>query len=183
MSNVKWTGTIPSVIVISDTPYPNGAGAVLDIVTGSGNTQMYLYTAYPNPGFEYFDDPPVIGYDALTATDAANTAAALQSAVNDLDGVTDSTLTTISVTTGPFGNANLLFDSAGWTNYVFTITLPTQDDADTEWAALFTSSPADGMLSSDDISTITSALVSFIEGLDTVTACTVAQATVTPDTL
>lgn len=182
MSSVFWVGFGPRTYgLIGETEYPAGGAWVLDITTESGSTQMFFYTAYPSVGAMWEDEPPIFGYDALTLTDSDNTAATLQSAVNDLEVVTDSTLTAFGISTN--GGFSLLFGSEEWANYSFSISLPTQDDTNTDSAQLTTRSPADGILSSEDIGTVTAAIVTFIEGLDTVTACTVTQQTVTPSTL
>jgi hypothetical protein len=186
MSIAKWTfaGARTSVN-ISGTDYPFGGGWVLDIVTNNeGNAQMLLSTAYPNPGSLWQWDPPIIGLDALTEADSDSTAATLQTAVNALDSVVGSVLT-------PFGTAGsqspvLLCDASVWASYQFSITLPTTDGVggstatDLETAQLLTTSPADGKLSAADITAVTDALVTYLLGMSTVTACTVAQNTVTP---
>jgi hypothetical protein len=182
MSNLKWSQGGSFSITIDDTEYPVGSVQILDIVTSTGNTQMVLSTAYPNPGVLWEEDPPIIGFDALTEADAYGTATTLQSVVNAFDGVTGSTLTPFSVSGGD--NFSLLFDSAEWANFTFNIALPTADEVtNADSAQLMTASPADGVLSSADIAAVNAALVTYIEGLDTVTACTVTQLTVTPSTL
>jgi hypothetical protein len=149
MSNVKWL--------------PGGPGSyVLQIVTTSGDTSMFLATQYPG------DDGT-----SLTQADADNTATALKTAVDGLSGVTGSTLTPL---TGL--GVQCIFDSAAWANYQFTAETPS------EWGypniQLVAASPADGMLTSGDLTTVTSAVVSFAETLTDVTGCTVAQETVSP---
>lgn len=177
MSNVKWNqgfgNNLPGEGQL-------GSSYVLDIVTDAGDTQMNLYTFYPDTGF-----------DALTAASADDTAAALQSAVNALSAVTSSVLTPLSVQ-GPPGTVNtsapitVLYDAAAYACWLFAVTLPTEyseygDSSD--GASLITASPADGALSAADLATVTAALVTFMESLPTVTACTVTQQSVVPGTV
>jgi hypothetical protein len=181
MSAVFWSGIIPRYpFTFNNVDYPVGGGWVLDITTSSGSTQMWFYTAYPSPGAEQYADPPQYSYDALTETDSDNTADELQTAVNGLSGVTDSTLTALGIT-GVQG-ATFLFPQDDWQSYTFAITLPAQDGQTSDSAQLLTRSPADGMLSQGDIDTVTAALQTYIGGLDTVTDVDIVQQAVTPAT-
>lgn len=158
MSNFKWS------------PYLGSASYVLDIVTGSGNTQMYLGLAYGSV------DSLGTG---LTQTDADNTAAAMRTAVNGLTGVTGSTLTAFS---NPGGY--LLFDSAAYANFQLDLEIPDSfASPDHVLNYLVTASPADGILSSGDLSTVTAAVRTYMLGMSNVVSCTVTQLTVTPATL
>lgn len=182
MSAVFWTGTPPQAdTVIGETSYPNGGSWVLDITTESGSTQMFLYTNYPSPGVLIEDDPPIIGYDALSEADAEGTAAALQTAVNGLASVTDSTLTKLAVTGQ---GVSILFAAEEWANYQFNITLPTEfEGTNFDYAQLLTRSPADSVLAQGDIDTVNAAVNSYISGLDTVTDVDTVLSFVTPGTI
>jgi hypothetical protein len=180
MSAVKWTvGNLGRLSVnIGGNDYDFGSGYVLDITTASGAAQMYLAMSIPNPGTGQFSEPPVYSNSALTATDADDTADALKTAVDDLVAVTGSTLTAASATAG--SGAAAQFDTAAWQNYLFTISLPTEWGPGTESAQLLVDA---GPLSSGDVDTVTAALATFLEGLDTVTGVSMAQAAVTPSSL
>jgi hypothetical protein len=130
---------------------------------------MFFYTGYPQNG-----DP-----DALTLANSDNTAAALKVAVDGLATVTASTLTLFTVSGG---SAQPLFDADKWASFIFSITLPTEFGGNSDSAQLTSASPADGKLTAADLATVTSVLVTFIETLPTVTACTVTQQTVIPST-
>jgi hypothetical protein len=157
VSNAKWLiGSYPAIYV-------------LDIVTESGDTQMVLSTAYPGgDGSE------------LVQADADATAAALETAVSGLAEVTD--VTTTPFTQGETGIITVLFDTTDYANFTFIISLPTEFDSPSS-AILISASPSDGMLTSDDLDTVNAAVLTAIEGLDTVTDCTVSQLFVTPGTL
>jgi hypothetical protein len=167
MSNVKWTSQFGSGGF--------SASYVLDVATGSGSTQVYLMTNWPGDG------------SPLTQADADATAAAVQSAVDGLADVTSSVLTGLSVQ-GPPGTVTagppvvLLLDSADYALWLLGVTLPTEWGTSTQ-AQLLSASPADGQLSDADLATVTAALVTFLESLDTVTACTAVQQSVVPGTV
>jgi len=184
MSSVKWTQTAGrSSAEVNGVSYPVGGAWVLDIITGTGNTQMFFSTAYPSPGYMQYNDPPIYSFDALTEADSDGTAAALKTAVDALSGVVGSTLTAFSVTQGV--GVHLLFD-ANWSNFLFNITLPTEisgQENGSDSAQLTTASPADGKLSQADIDTITASLVAHIKTLNTVADCSVVQSVVTPATI
>lgn len=158
MSNFKWS------------PDQGNASYVLDVTTGSGNTQMFL-------GLQYGpQDPSGTG---LTQTDADGTASALKTAVDGLSSVTSSAKTTYSATDG-----YLLFDSAAYANHQFDIAIPDNfSNPDHVFGFLVSASPADGILSSGDLSTVTSAVRSYMLGMTNVVSCTVTQLSVTPATL
>ena len=166
MSNIRWTPVFNTQL---QSTY------VLDIVTGSGDTQMVLTVAWP-------------GWDgsALTQADADAVAAALRSAVDALSDVTSSVLTTVSITGNLYLNpfAVLSFDSGDYAAFQFQLSLPTGwGDGNFSLAMLVAASPADEKLTAADLATVTAALVTFFESLHTVTACTVTQLAATPDTV
>lgn len=162
MSNVKWT------------PYQFGwASYVLDITTGSGNTQMFLGLSYGAI------DPAGTG---LTQADADGTAAAMQSAVNGLSEVTGSTLTPFSGSSG--APSSVLFDSAAYASFQFSITIPSTSFGDYAFSSyLVTASPVDSILSSGDLSTVTAAITTYMEAMPNVISCTTMQQSITPSTI
>ncbi len=158
MSNVKWS------------PNLGNASYVLDITTGSGSTQMFLGLSYGST------DSLGTG---LTQTDANNTAAALRTAVNGLTGVTGSTLTAVSAP-----DSYTLFDSAAYANFQLDLEIPDSfANPDHVINYLVTASPADGILSSGDLSTVTAAVRTQMLGMSNVVGCTVTQLAVTPSSL
>jgi hypothetical protein len=174
MSSVKWNQGFGSVF--GSEGANSSAGYVLDVVTSSGSTQMNLSTVWPVPDDEL----------ALTQANADATAAALQSAVNSLSGVISSVLTPFSVqgpagTVNPTPNVSLFYDADSYACFLFTLTVPSEFGS-TLSAQLISASPADGKLSAANLATVTTALVTFIETLPTVTACTVAQQVIVPGT-
>lgn len=155
MSYVKWQ---PAMTV----------NYVLDITASSGGTQMFMATLFPG------GDGSV-----LTQADADGTASALRAAVNALSGVTGSVLTTADL-----GGGQPTFDSSEWASYQFMITAAGSYAGNVPGVNLVTASPADGVLSSADISTVTAAVLSYLEGMSGVTGSgTVTQQVVTPATL
>lgn len=165
MTNIHWQAAVNPT---SDTDI-----WVLDIVASAGSSQMYLVTTFPNDGA------------ALTQAEASGAATAMETAVTALADVTSTTLTEVSVSgwITAYQSAVLLLDSAQWQGWSFTISLP-DGGFGLGWtgAYLYTASPADGKLTTADISAVTAALATYFGGLTTVTACSVAQQAVTPTT-
>lgn len=159
MTNFKWS------------PYfGSGGDYVLDIVTGTGSTQMFLGLPYGT----------IDSYGSgLTQADADGTASALQSAVNALTGVTSSVKTAV-VNPGGY----ILFDSAAYASYQFNIAVPDGfANPDHIFATLVCASPHDGIIASGDLTTVTTAVKTYMQTLAHVVSVTVALQSVVPATL
>ncbi len=158
MSHVNWS------------PWLGNSSYVLDVTTGTGSTQMFLGLGYGAV------DPADIG---LVPADADGTAAALQTAVNELSGVTDSTLTQFQASA-----SYVLFDASDYANFHFTMSATSEAFGTFSVDSfLVTASPADGVLASGDLDTVTAAIVTYMGGLSGVSDPAVTQETVVPETL
>lgn len=168
MSNLKWQlgGALNSGL---------SAIYVLDIVSTNGDAQMFVAAEWPNEDGSDF-----------VQSDADAVGAELKTVVDALADVTSSALTTLAVTgeTGLIqGDFCLEFDSGAYAAWTFALTLSPGDGAGFTNAYLISSSPADGKLSSGDLSTVTSNLRTYLLGLTHVTGCVTTQHSVTPGTV
>lgn len=168
MSNLKWQlgGALNSGL---------SSIYVLDIVATGGDTQMFVATEWPNE-----DGSDFVQSDA----DAVGTE--LKTIVNGLADVTSSTLTTLAVTgeTGLIqGDFCLEFDSSSYAAWTFALTLSAGDGSGFTNAYLISASPADGKLTSGNLTTVTGDLATYLSGLTHVTGCTTTKHAVTPGTV
>jgi len=78
--------------------------------------------------------------------------------------------------------AQPLFDSSTWASWLYQLSLPSGGFAGFSSVQLLAASPADGHLTTADLSTVTAALQAECETFPTVTAVTYVQQAVTPST-
>lgn len=147
------------------------SASVLDI-TASGAAQMYLVTSSPNDGL-------------LGIGPAGLVTAALKTAVDALGAVTASTLTPVVQAQSPpwdsGGGAVLEFDGT-WAMTGYSISLAGTPLASQMWLA--STSPADGRLTSGNVTTVAAAVQTAAAALTGVTGCTlVTRPAVTPSSV
>jgi 2-keto-4-pentenoate hydratase len=144
------------------------SAVVLDITAG-GAAQMYLVTSSPNDGLLG------IGPVGLVTT-------ALKTAVDALGAVTASTLTPVMQAQSPpwdsGGGAVLEFDGT-WAMTGYSVSLLGNPLTSQMWLAC--TSPADGLLTSGDVTTVAAAVQTAAAALTDVTGCSlVTRPAVTP---
>lgn len=147
---------------------------VFDITTGTGSSQMFLLVSPPGDG-------------VLGEADADTLLAAMQSAIEELDGVTacEQNLVTLSAS-DPWtqaGAPGIAFDES-WPMFGYTMTHPGTLFTQFAQAWFASAAPADGNWDEATVEAVATAVQTAAEGLVGFTGCTKApRPTVSPATV
>jgi hypothetical protein len=137
--------------------YFSGQGQtwVLDITTASATAQMFLNIGWPS-----WNLPD------LTQAQANATSSAMQTTVNGLTGVTSTSLNVLNTNGNAPGDMapaeGVQLSAADWRGYQIEFTMTVYGSPSVNGAWLYTSSPADGVLTSADVDSVAAAIEAVI---------------------